>query len=96
MALTMEKLRAWAVADESQDTELKMAWHAAEGYLQAAGVPEVDSPARDMALMLLAVYFFEQRAPGAANDYAPMPPALRPMIHQLRLEKTEEDGGGAE
>lgn len=82
--VTIEKLRRWAITDESQDMELQMALAAAEGYLAGAGVPMVDRPLRDMALLQLAVYYFEQRAPGGNNQYADPPPCLRPIIWQLR------------
>lgn len=89
--VTIDKLRRWAITDESQDMELQMALAAAEGYLQNAGVSMVDSPVRDMALSQLALYFFEQRAPGQNNQYAPLPPCLRPLIWQLRGQAAEED-----
>lgn len=82
--VTIEQLRRWGIADESQDEELEMARAAAEEYLRGADVPDVDSPARDMAIMQLALYFFEQRAPGGQGAYAPLPPALRPLVWQLR------------
>ena len=82
--VTIEKLRRWAVADQSQDQELMMAQAAAEAYLRDAGCPEVDSPLRDMAILQLCLYFFEQRAPGGDNRYADLPPCLQPIIWQLR------------
>lgn len=92
--VTIEKLRRWAITDESQDTELQMALAAAEGYLHNAGVPMVDSPARDMALLQLTLYFFEQRAPGQNNQYAPLPPCLRPLIWQLRGDGANDAANG--
>ena len=85
--VSIEKLRQWTLSDDPRDNELEMAQAAAEAYLAAAGVPVTDSPARDMAILSLATYFFEQRAPGANNDYAPLPPALRPRIYQLQNGK---------
>lgn len=82
--VTIEKLREWTLSGDGRDAELEMAKAAAESYLAAAGVPEEDSPARDMAILSLATYYFEQRAPGGNNDYAPLPPCLRPIILQLQ------------
>ncbi len=80
----MEDLRRWAVADEGQDAELRLARAAAESYLLGAGVPEDDTPDRDMAILQLTLYYFDQRAPDARGGYAPPPPALRSIILQLR------------
>lgn len=82
--VTIDKLRRWAITDESQDMELQMALAAAEAYLANAGVPAADGPLRDMAILQLALYYFEQRAPGSNNTYADVPPCLRPIIWQLR------------
>lgn len=82
--VSIEKLRSWAIADASMDGELQMALAAAEAYLQGAGVPYRDSPLRDMALLQLALYYFEQRAPAQNGQYADLPPCLRPIIWQLR------------
>lgn len=88
--VTIEALQKWTLADDSQRMELEMAKAAAESYLAAAGVPAGDSPTQDMAILALATYFFEQRAPGANNEYAPLPPALRPLILQLQTEGARE------
>ena len=88
--ISIEALRRWAVATEEDDQDLLLAKAAAESYLRAADVPETDDPERDMALLQLAVYFFEQRGPGANNAYAPPPPMLQGMILQLR---SQPEGG---
>lgn len=90
--ISIEELRRWAVATEEDDRELLRARAAAESYLRAAGVPETDDPERDMAILQLTVYYFEQRGPGANNAYAPPPPMLQGMILQLRSAPREGDG----
>ena len=87
--ISMEELRRWAVATEEDDKDLLLAKAAAESYLRAADVPDADDPERDMAILHLTVYFFEQRGPGANNAYAPPPPMLQGMILQLRSKPRE-------
>lgn len=83
--VSLDDFRAWAVAPDLSEVELKMALDAAEEYISGAGVPENSNSAlRDMAQLTLATYYLENRAPGSNGTYAAPPPGLRMMILNLR------------
>lgn len=82
----LEDLRRWEVVD-ADDAEamanLRDALFAADGYLAGAGVPDEDTPLRDMLLRKMAAYFYEVRAPGQSG-YPDLPPDLNALVLQLR------------
>ena len=82
----LEELRRWEVVDADDADEmanLRDALFSADGYLQGAGVPNEDTPLRDMLLRKMAAYFYEVRAPGQSG-YPDLPPDLNALVLQLR------------
>ena len=82
----LEELRRWEVVDPEDTHEmanLRDALFAADGYLAGAGVPDEDTPLRDMLLRKMAAYFYEVRAPGQ-NGYPDLPPDLNHLVLNLR------------
>lgn len=88
--VTEEAFRKWMLEPDAESSEVQVALGAAMAYLHGAGVPRtLDGPDKDMAVLLLAGYYWENRAAGQNGAYPPPPPSVRDFILQLRYQPGE-------
>lgn len=89
--VTADDFRKWMMDPEADASEVQMALGAAVAYIHGAGVPRnLDGPDKDMAVLQLAGYYWENRAAGQNGTYPPPPPCVRDFILQLRYPPGEE------
>lgn len=94
-----EALRRWAEVDRKDEEGLKNlldAQLAADAYIRGAGVPDSDSPLRDLLERKMALYYFECRAPDPRYGYPDLPPDLHALVNSLRYAPAECAQGGDE
>lgn len=88
--VTVQAFREWMLEMDAADSEVQMALGAAVAYIHGAGVPRsLEGPDKDMAVLQLAGYYWENRAAGANGQYPPPPPSVRDFILQLRYQPGE-------
>ena len=85
--VTAETLCRWLIEDPGDPDAMESvedALTAAEAYVQGAGVPDAESPLRDMLVRKLASYYYESRSPDDRYGYPAPPPDINALVLQLR------------